>query len=486
MAGRKERKGTKGAAVEYVSRGRAMRKLQLERADFRRLCILKGVHPRDAPHKNRIAGATRDPTGVYLAKDVRHMAHDPVLAQLRSARAFDKRVRRLLGRGDVSRAVEAERTLRPALSLARLVKERYPTFADALRDMDDALSLVALFAALPSGAGESAAADPEDDAAARDADATPEACARLLREFEAAVVGLGALRRAFASVKGMYFQADVLGAPVTWVVPHAHVGVALPGDADARLGEPVDWAAMRTFLAFHAVHVRAVNARLFARLGWAYPPAAGSDIHEGLVLSRASLPAVSSIDIQAEGPLAGQRVFVSREAPLRAVSLVASALGAAAVVCEDPATLDPAVEADASISLHVVDRPRLPRLFPGRAYVQPQYVLDVLNAHTAWRAENPAAGADAFPGLDAADYRVGAALPPHVSPFVSAADLAPAPGEDSDDGAEGAAAAQKERALALLSKKKQKLYARRAADEADAAQEKKRMRAVRASAAKKA
>ena len=35
------------------------------------------------------------------------------------------------------------------------------------------------------------------------------------------MVRTSALRRAFVSVKGFYFQADVLGQPVTWLVPHA-------------------------------------------------------------------------------------------------------------------------------------------------------------------------------------------------------------------------------------------------------------------------
>ena len=44
---------------------------------------------------------------------------------------------------------------------------------------------------------------------------------RLALEWQAWVVRTSALRRAFVSVKGFYFQADVLGQPVTWLVPHA-------------------------------------------------------------------------------------------------------------------------------------------------------------------------------------------------------------------------------------------------------------------------
>ena len=38
---------------------------------------------------------------------------------------------------------------KPRYTLSHVIKERYPTFIDSLRDMDDALCLVSLFANFP-------------------------------------------------------------------------------------------------------------------------------------------------------------------------------------------------------------------------------------------------------------------------------------------------------------------------------------------------
>jgi pescadillo len=37
----------------------------------------------------------------------------------------------------------------PKYSLAPVIKDRYPSFGDALRDLDDALCLIALYAQFP-------------------------------------------------------------------------------------------------------------------------------------------------------------------------------------------------------------------------------------------------------------------------------------------------------------------------------------------------
>ena len=49
--------GTSGNAVQYVTRNQALKKLQLKLSEFRRLCILKGIHPREPKKKPQVGAA---------------------------------------------------------------------------------------------------------------------------------------------------------------------------------------------------------------------------------------------------------------------------------------------------------------------------------------------------------------------------------------------------------------------------------------------
>lgn len=108
--GKKQKVGHSGSVTDYIGRTRAIKKLQLSIKDFRRLCILKGIYPRDptkAPHG-------REQT-YYHVKDIAYLAHEPLLAKFRQTKTFLKRITKSIHRhewDDAKRMWQNEKPVR--------------------------------------------------------------------------------------------------------------------------------------------------------------------------------------------------------------------------------------------------------------------------------------------------------------------------------------------------------------------------------------
>ena len=93
-------------------------------------------------------------------------------------------------------------------------------------------------------------------------------CVRLAREFQYYVQESQSIRKTFISIKGIYYQAEILGQRITWIVPH---------EFPQKLPQEVDFRIMLTFLEFYEVLMVFVNYRLFTSLGLVYPPRLKAD-----------------------------------------------------------------------------------------------------------------------------------------------------------------------------------------------------------------
>ncbi|KAJ3936378.1 MAG: Pescadillo N-terminus-domain-containing protein [Lentinula lateritia] len=246
--GRLRQKGNAGAAKAYVTRSIAIKKLQCSLADFRRLCILKGIFPREPKSRKRANKGSSAPTSFYYAKDIAYLAHEPVLKKLREHKAFAKKLSRALGRGEWSSAKSLEEN-KPVYKLDHIIKERYPTFIDALRDIDDALCMIFLFASLPSNP--------------RIPPSLVENCSRLAAEWQLYIMRSHSLRKAFLSIKGVYYQAEVMDQTITWLVPYQFTQ-NIPVDVDVRV--------MLTFLELYQTLLGFVFFKLYTDVGLVYPP----------------------------------------------------------------------------------------------------------------------------------------------------------------------------------------------------------------------
>eukprot|EP00921_Rhytidocystis_pertsovi_P003473 GHVQ01006015.1.p1 GENE.GHVQ01006015.1~~GHVQ01006015.1.p1 ORF type:complete len:653 (-),score=73.14 GHVQ01006015.1:2830-4788(-) len=469
MPGRRIKKGTRGAAAQYIGRSAALRKLQVSLADFRRLCILKGVYPRDPKKKLKKPDQT-----YYHVKDITFLSQESLIRTFREQKSFSKKIRRATGRHENSIAQNLKRR-EPRYTLHHLIRERYPTFVEAVGDLDDSLSSLALFAALPA-----------DDYREIPAEVVKQSC-ELIDHFHLYVATTHSLRKVFVSIKGYYFQAAVCGVNVTWLLPHSFC---------QSLPSQVDYRVMLTFQELYRTLGRFVNFKLYQLADLSYPPEVDRQLEKlgmrflamkcvclsdtrrepaelnggnkcGKERLDTSAPSTAEqlndgssraesgsygefrnddrkplevtasvseakgrdtpspyverfIDTSEDGNMAGGLFrnlffFLSREIPRVPFVLIIRSAGGTVGWQDD---CSPIEQTDPRITHHVMDRPvqflqkvldpaDSTRLL-SREYIQPQWVCDSFNSRSLLPLHN---------------YKAGETLPPHLSPFVDASSV---------------------------------------------------------------
>nr|A8QHQ0.2 RecName: Full=Pescadillo homolog [Brugia malayi] len=400
-----------GAATNYITRGRALKKLQLSLKDFRRLCILKGVYPHEPLHKKKVNKGSTENRVYYYAKDINFLASEPIIRKFREYKIFLRKLTTAKAKRDEER-IKTLYENRPEYQLDHIVKERYPTFESALRDLDDALCLLFAFAVLP----HTKIITSSLVASSR----------RLTAEFNHYIIESNSLNKVFVSIKGIYYEAEVMGERVTWIVGH-----------DRGMGHvsEVDFSVMATFAEFYVTMLEFVNFRLYQSVGLFYPPklAFKSDkledddqAEEGRVYSLACpLSKFENYEEQIDASIgdevdnvlneklcdvekrkqlfANYRFWLNREVPKDVLAIIIRSCGG--LVSWENCPAAQYYENDAQITHQIVDRPLLDsHKNISRCYVQPQWVFDSFNRRSC---------------LSIKKYLPGAILPPHLSPFSS-------------------------------------------------------------------
>ncbi|KAM4578408.1 pescadillo isoform 1-T1 [Fundulus diaphanus] len=428
MGGLQKKKFERGSATNYITRNRARKKLMLSLPDFRRLCILKGIYPHEPKHKKKVNKGSTAPRTFYLLKDIRFLLHEPIVSKFREYKIFVRKLKRAYGKTEWS-AVERLKENKPTYKLDHIVKERYPTFIDALRDIDDALCMCFLFSTF-ARTGKCHVQ-------------TIQLCRRLTVEWMNYVITSRALRKVFLSIKGIYYQAEVMGQLITWLVPyqfsHDH-----PTDVDYRV--------MATFTELYTTLLGFVNFRLYQSLNLVYPPKLDSkaelelkeeneddyamsseSYYEKLSALSSSLARVVSTEEEEEAKLdqfpvegedmdkmearekeqkqleaqkkifEGLKFFINREVPRESLAFVIRCFGGQVSWDKSVCIGSTYDVTDETITHQVVDRPNVDKQYMNRYYIQPQWVYDCVNAKILLPVE---------------DYFLGVTLPPHLSPFV--------------------------------------------------------------------
>lgn len=316
----------------------------------------------------------------------------------------------------------------PELKLDHVVRERYPTFIDAIKDLDDCLTLLFLFSTFPAL-----------KSVTRSQTAL---CRRLTIEFMHYIIAAKALRKVFVSIKGYYFQVEIKGELVTWIVPHYY-----PYQPQAK--SEVDFRIMAVFVEFYTIMCGFTNFRLFHSLNLIYPPTFNVSldseesqqnedtfVSERIAALNVDLLKLTNEDadeepeemdlqlISNEGDsekirimherekdmkrlknlFKGLKFFINREVPREPLVFIIRCFGGKVSWdknCFVGASFD---EDDETITHQIVDRPSMTKQYISRDYVQPQWIFDSVNQSKL---------------LPANKYFLGVALPPHLSPFVN-------------------------------------------------------------------
>jgi pescadillo protein len=213
--------------------------------NYRRLCILKGIFPKDP--KKKFKGSNKT---YYLAKDIRFLSHEKLLRKFREIVAYEKKIKKARMKNekfDEKKLIENK----PTYSIDHILKDRYPRFNDALSDMDDALCLISLFANLP-----------KHELLKINSNIT-HTCQRLIKEFYLYCAAAQNFRKAFISIKGVYLTVEIMGQEVTWLTPF---------NSPQKLTFDIDYGIMLDFLELYTNLMKFVNLKLFKDIGLDYPP----------------------------------------------------------------------------------------------------------------------------------------------------------------------------------------------------------------------
>lgn len=422
--GKRIKKGTTGDAVKFCTRSFALKKLKLTLKEFRRLCILKGVFPKEPKRKFKGQNKT-----YYLVKDIKFLAHDDLLNRFREINAFQRKINKAKQKRN-KYDYKILKQNKPKYSIQHIIKERYPRFTDALNDFDDALSLINLFAILPK----------HDLHNIKSEDI--EMCKRLSREFLLYLAVSQGLKRAFISIKGIYLNTEIMGVDVTWLMPFT-----MP----QKLPFEVDYEVMTSFLELYQNLMKLINFKLYKDLGLEYPPNVKEA--DSLFFGYNSL-IINNLQTQVKNLNEGnnenannenniiqseelekikkksERVnklkslfknfvfFISREVPKEIFELAITSMGGS---YGDDSDNSAYTEDSLEITHYIVDRPHESIDYvANKEYVQPQWIIDCLNACSI------------LPTADYAPYRTELVvdsktgkkkteivnkLPAHISPF---------------------------------------------------------------------
>lgn len=452
--GNEQRKGQKGLVVNYISRDRALKKLQLSPIDFRRICILKGIFPRDINNKHLKYGKL-----YYHIKDIKYIAHEPLLQKYRDIKVYLKKLKKAQDKHESKYNINKLKYNKPIVKLDHIIKERYPTFYDALYDCDDALCSIYLFQLLPVKI--------DDEYTHHRSQLINKLCSEWLYY----IIQSKSLYKTFVSIKGIYYQAKINVTStqtinITWLIPHKFIPYTPTN---------IDYKIMTIFLQYYETLLQFVMYKLYNDIQLKYPPTIDNDIlgqtnsiiqsilsnninntqvkNESIIdvqqykqadnmQQNTIVNAINNInepdntaddnqhdnnnnttdeltdfhalggeltpeerdDLERRNVFSGKVFYLCRETFQQSLELIIVSGGGQCILETHSNNVKNELTNNNTITHVIMDRPNLPaNAITTRDYIQPQWIYDSFNSRCCLPVE---------------PYKIGVVCPPHLSPFV--------------------------------------------------------------------
>ncbi|KMZ80536.1 pescadillo domain-containing protein [Plasmodium vivax India VII] len=249
------KKAKKKKEGKYLTKKSILKKLFLKEREFRKLCIFKGIYPKDfkeIPLKLRSKFYKQK---VYYSKnDFQKLAHEKIIQDFRKITTCLRKYKKYkVALEDEERCKNLIKNF-PKYTLDHIIKERFPIFSYAIEELDDALSAVVAYSLLPSN----------EKLGILNRFVTN--CEKIKNHFHYYVYKTNRIKKGFISVKGYYLQAEILQKKVTWLIPHTFT---------PYLDKSIDFSLITTFIEYYICLLKFVLFKLYKMHNMAYPPEQG-------------------------------------------------------------------------------------------------------------------------------------------------------------------------------------------------------------------
>ncbi|SBS94997.1 pescadillo homolog, putative (PES) [Plasmodium ovale curtisi] len=247
-----QKKRKKKKEGKYLSKRNILKKLFLKETDFQKLCIFKGIYPKDfkeIPLKYR--GKFCRNKLYYTDNDLKKLSHEKLIHDFRKIKLTLKKFKKYkLTLKDEEKCKHIIKKF-PTYKLDHIIKERFPIFSYAIEQLNDALTTIMSYSFLPSN----------DNCGIKNI--YVKNCITLKDYFHYYIYKTKKLKKGYITVKGYFLQAEILQKKVTWLIPHIFT---------PYIDTSIDFNLISTFVEYYICLLKFVLFKLYKMDNLIYPP----------------------------------------------------------------------------------------------------------------------------------------------------------------------------------------------------------------------